>query len=480
MDRRSVLRFLLALTLGVSVAATWTEDTSVGGAKQWQLITSSSDGTKLAATVLGGIRSKLVLFSVCSLLSFCDSAVAQDVIAGQTWELSKRFTGVDEDDDLGLHLVLSENGQRLAIGEHYYVSVLDWSATSETWVQVGESLTTSDIGSTISSVHLSGDGNTLAVASYYVNSRSGRVKVFELELTADGIVAWIQLGPSLDGWSDAQFGNSVSLAHDGLTIAVGSKPISDDEGYVSVYKYADSQWTNSIHYAGAGDGTFFPTAGVLSGNGDRFVAFKDDNSFSQGTVLTYHSPSETWSYVDSITVDGEAAISKDGNTIVGNYGKVYRYNSLSETFDSTRQSNTYAVGSGGVSVSSDGSRVAMGDMRFGTEQKGRVLLEQWNTDINEWETLMVVNGDEPDDWCGYKVSLSGTGKRVAVFSLINWQTPGRIPHTRIFDEIPAAPPPSSSAPSPPPPEALVLADDESSAWRVSVLTALVVSLLSLP
>merc|ERR1712216_685035 len=102
---------------------------------------------------------------------------------------------------------------------------------------------------------------------------------------------------------------------------------------------------------------------------------------------------------------------------------------------------------------------------------------------------MVVNGDEPDDWCGYKVSLSGTGKRVAVFSLINWQTPGRIPHTRIFDEIPAAPlpsppppppnatdvppPPSSSAPSPPPPEALVLADDESSAWRVSVLTALV-------
>jgi hypothetical protein len=122
----------------------------------------------------------------------------------------------------------------------------------------------------------------------------------------------------------------------------------------------------------------------------------------------------------------------------------------------------------------------MGDMRFGTEQKGRVLLEQWNTDINEWETLMVVNGDEPDDWCGYKVSLSGTGKRVAVFSLINWQTPGRIPHTRIFDEIPAAPPPSSSAPSPPPPEALVLADDESSAWRVSVLTALVVSLLSLP
>ena len=34
--------------------ATWTEDTSVGSTKDWHLITSSSDGTKLAATVFGG------------------------------------------------------------------------------------------------------------------------------------------------------------------------------------------------------------------------------------------------------------------------------------------------------------------------------------------------------------------------------------------------------------------------------------------
>ena len=34
--------------------ATWTEDTSVGSTKNWHGITSSSDGTKLAATVAGG------------------------------------------------------------------------------------------------------------------------------------------------------------------------------------------------------------------------------------------------------------------------------------------------------------------------------------------------------------------------------------------------------------------------------------------
>jgi hypothetical protein len=122
------------------------------------------------------------------------------------------------------------------------------------------------------------------------------------------------------------------------------------------------------------------TAGVLSGNRDRFVAFKDDNWFIEGHVITYHSPSETWSNVDVIEVNREAAISYDGNTILGNYGKVYRYNSSSERFVSTRLSSTYAVWSGGVSVSSDGSRIAMGDLRYGTEQKGRLLLEQWNVD----------------------------------------------------------------------------------------------------
>lgn len=55
MVRRSVLRFLLVFLLSVSVlthayAYTWTEDTSVGTYKHWNQITSSSDGTKLAAT----------------------------------------------------------------------------------------------------------------------------------------------------------------------------------------------------------------------------------------------------------------------------------------------------------------------------------------------------------------------------------------------------------------------------------------------
>ena len=35
-------------------AANWAEDTSVGATKSWQAITSSADGTKLAATVYDG------------------------------------------------------------------------------------------------------------------------------------------------------------------------------------------------------------------------------------------------------------------------------------------------------------------------------------------------------------------------------------------------------------------------------------------
>ena len=58
-DRRSVLRFLLVALLSfsalVSTHATWTEVTSTGGTKPWLFITSSSDGTKLAATLTGNM-----------------------------------------------------------------------------------------------------------------------------------------------------------------------------------------------------------------------------------------------------------------------------------------------------------------------------------------------------------------------------------------------------------------------------------------
>ena len=37
-----------------ALAATWTEDSSVGSTKDWRSITSSSDGTKVAAVVLAG------------------------------------------------------------------------------------------------------------------------------------------------------------------------------------------------------------------------------------------------------------------------------------------------------------------------------------------------------------------------------------------------------------------------------------------
>ena len=54
MARRSVLRVLIVALLSLSVpthsyAYTWTKDTSVGIIKHWNQITSSSDGTKLAA-----------------------------------------------------------------------------------------------------------------------------------------------------------------------------------------------------------------------------------------------------------------------------------------------------------------------------------------------------------------------------------------------------------------------------------------------
>ena len=49
-----MLRTWLVASLAAVGAANWIEDTSVTATKGWSGITSNSDGTKLAATVMNG------------------------------------------------------------------------------------------------------------------------------------------------------------------------------------------------------------------------------------------------------------------------------------------------------------------------------------------------------------------------------------------------------------------------------------------
>ena len=90
-----------------------------------------------------------------------------------------------------------------------------------------------------------------------------------------------------------------------------------------------------------------------------------------------------------------------------------------------------------VSLSSDGTRVASG--YYGDNSNvGLVEIQEWDSDAEEWMTMVQITGVAADDRAGWTVSLSGDGSRVAVYSQ-------GAKHTRVFEigttcDTSAAPP----------------------------------------
>ena len=92
------------------------------------------------------------------------------------------------------------------------------------------------------SVQTNYDGSIMAVGSTLANGR-GKVQVF----TKEGNI-WVQLGEDIENeHPDVEFGSSIALSADGLTLAIGAQGDYEnyvyDRGSVEVYEYADSQWS---------------------------------------------------------------------------------------------------------------------------------------------------------------------------------------------------------------------------------------------
>jgi len=101
-------------------------------------------------------------------------------------------------------------------------------------------------------IHLSGDGNTIVIASPMRSNNKGAVRVYRKSGTS-----WPQLGGDIDGESDYdRFGEySVAISSNGNRIAVGaSQPgtdaypgnADDGPGYVKVYDWNGSSWNEIV------------------------------------------------------------------------------------------------------------------------------------------------------------------------------------------------------------------------------------------
>ena len=385
---------------------------------------------------------------------------------------------------LGKSVSLSSDGSRAAIGSGYgkgHVGIYSWNGSG--WTQLGANIDAEAGGDKGGwSVSLSSDGSRVAIGSKLADARGslnndnrGHVRIYSWNGSA-----WTQLGADIDGEASLdQSGWSVSLSSDGSRVAIGApnndagNGVGDNRGHVRIYNYTPSGTASWTQLGADIDGeASLDQSGIsvsLSSDGSRVAIGadgNDGNGTSSGHVRIYnYTPSGTASWTQlGADIDGEATTDQSGNSVslssdgsrvaigaygndVGspsigaNYGHVRIYNYTPSGTASWTQlgadidgeaSNDQSGGS--VSLSSDGSRVAIGAKQNNGSTgstSGHVRIYNYTpSGTASWTQLGAdIDGEASNDQSGGSVSLSSDGSRVAIGAHVNNASKG---HVRVY------------------------------------------------
>ena len=375
-------------------------------------VSSSSDGERLAVGAIysaNGSYAGHVRVYGWDTTSSGWTQLGGDIDGGTGW-----------DDDLGISVSLSSDGERLAIGvpgnsgngtDAGHVRVYGWDTTSSGWTQLGDDIK-GEAADELSgySVSLSSDGGRLAIGAPGGENETyaGRVRVYGWNGTN-----WTQLGGDIDGEAaDDYSGISVSLSSDGERLAIGA-PGNDgngtDAGRVRVYGWSDG-WsgTSWTQLGGDIDGEAeYDNSGIsvsLSSDGERLAIGapgNDGNGTDAGRVRVYGWSGTSWTQLGG-DIDGEAADEFSGYP---------------------------------VSFSSDGKHLAIGVPGNGENETyaGRVRVYGWDTTSSSWTQLGGnIDGEAAGDWFGISVSISSDGERLAIGAPYNDGNGADVGHVRVY------------------------------------------------
>ncbi len=336
---------------------------------------------------------------------------------GVSWtQLGADIDGEAAGDNSGYGVSLSSDGSRVAIGAVYndgagnsagHVRIYEFGSGS--WTQLGADIDGEAAGDASGwSVSLSSDGSRVAIGAVYndgTGTDAGHVRIYEF-----GGASWTQLGADIDGEAAGDgSGYSVSLSSDGSRVAIGAWRIDGagtDAGHVRIYEIGGASWTQlgaDIDGEAAGDQSGWSVS--LSSDGSRVAigALNNDGAGSNaGHVRIYEFGGGSWTQLGA-DIDGEAAGEYSGCS---------------------------------VSLSSDGSRVAIGapfNDGAGTDaghvriyEFGGASWTQFGTDID---------GEAAGDYSGTSVSLSSDGTRIAIGAHQNDDAGFNSGHVRIYEAL---------------------------------------------
>ncbi len=196
--------------------------------------------------------------------------------------------------------------------------VFGYDDTKGEWVRKGRNIPENGNGNFASievNTSISKDGNIIAIGSSRKDvdgSFPSRVRVFRYNLDNDD---WERMGSDLFGATRGDlFGASVSLGHDGSSLAVGSDGANNNMGNVKIFKYThESDWTQiGQAISGQEENTYFGRAMAFSTSNRNMAVVV--GSFSGTQVFQYKTGINTWELVGK-TIDVGSGIHMVGATV---------------------------------------------------------------------------------------------------------------------------------------------------------------------
>ncbi|MCA9739434.1 MAG: PKD domain-containing protein [Gemmatimonadetes bacterium] len=355
--------------------------------------------------------------------------------------LGSTILGEAVNDQFGRALAISDDGTRIVAGaptnsgnlnQSGHVRVFEWSGTS--WDQLGADFDGGSAGQLIgeeNTIAISGDGNRIAIGRHRANGNGGTVQVYEY--VGSG---WNQVGSTISGNTGRQLGYSVALSTTGDRVAVGvpnAGTVGNAEGAVRVYALSGGAWSQlGTDIMGEAPGDRSGVSVDLSGGGDRVAVGAQGNDGAgsgAGQVRVHAWSGSAWVQVGQ-DMDGNGngsnelfgmavSISRDGTRVAGwgaqsgDYAKVFElvagtWVQMGPDFSVPAAFNLHMP----ISLSADGSRIAIGRPFAGTNTNGTLTLYDWTG--SAWiQAGMEIMGDQPTDNLGWAVALSADGHTVA-------------------------------------------------------------------
>lgn len=378
--------------------------------------------------------------------AYGDARVYEEVEG--TWMLVDRILmGENEGDRFGYAVSLSADGRRVAIGAIHnsdggtdagHVRVFWERRGNGTWFQMG-----SDIDGEAPEdqsgffVSISSDGNRVTISSIRNEGSgpsAGHVRVYDLQALTI-IPGPPQVGNDIDGGTEYEhFGNCVSISANGDRLAIAA---AANRGFARIYQRIDDNWIQigeDIHRDFGRNISGEPFARSISLSADGGLVAISDRYYGEG-VQVYKYENESWTRIGEDTLlspwpinnsqsNSYISLSADGNwvaiggvnDITGVVVKVYQIfaNALKQVGNNITGNKEMDFGHS-VSLSADGSRIAIGAPADDIEPPGQVKIFEYDAFLDTFMQIgQTLNGTGEYAHYGHSVSLSAEGNRVAI------------------------------------------------------------------